>query len=154
MMESAQKPSWYVRRVDLVRGPYPPGQISRETLLGRIRPGDELSADRRVWQSIHELPDLIPPVMRLPHTPENHERLMLARLREDERRQDRRNGHGQLGEGDRRRGDRRNVESFATEAFLAHATRSTDATDERNPLLTAAMILIVIFTLVMYWFGS
>jgi len=152
MMATAQKASWYVRREGSVRGPYPPSQISRDTLLGRIRVADELSPDRHVWRTLNELPGLIPEVMRLPDTPGNHERLMLARLRVDERLHDRRTGHRLYSGSDRRRGDRRNVESFAAQEFQARSARDQEETEERNLLLPAAVVLTIAFSLAMYFF--
>lgn len=54
---------WYVRRGELVRGPYPRGLIMRYVILGRIVADDELSADCINWVSLADLPELIPPVM-------------------------------------------------------------------------------------------
>lgn len=77
---------WYSRRGNEVRGPFPARQISRFILLGRIRETDELSVDQQHWQQVSELPVLIPEEMRLDaEDPEAHERLMIARMREDER---------------------------------------------------------------------
>lgn len=139
---------WYVRRAGTVRGPFPPGQISREILLGRIRDEDELSRDREVWRPLAELPQLQPPVLRHAETPEGRQQLLMARLREDERLHDRR-GPGFAPEGtNRRHGDRRNVESFDV---VAHSERAADSGEERNLLLPVAVILIVVLVLAMYF---
>lgn len=76
---------WYTRRDGVIRGPYPAGQISRYILLGRIREDDELSMDQQYWQPVDECQALIPEVMKLPPTEENLQRLLMARMREDER---------------------------------------------------------------------
>lgn len=88
MMHSVQDKSgrWYTRREGVVRGPYPAGQISRYILLGRIRESDELSQDQHSWRQVSDCQEMIPEVMKLPPTEENLERLMMARMREDERR--------------------------------------------------------------------
>ena len=78
---------WYTRREGVVRGPYPAGQISRYILLGRIRMTDQLRADAGGhWKPVSERPELIPEVMKLPPTEENCQKLVMARMREDERR--------------------------------------------------------------------
>jgi hypothetical protein len=76
---------WYTRRNGIVRGPYPERQISRYILLGRIRAGDELKPDDGDWNPLSAHPELIPEVMKLPPSEENHQKLLMARMREDER---------------------------------------------------------------------
>lgn len=145
---------WYVRRAGAVRGPYPPGQVSREILLGRIRDGDELSQDRTRWKPLAELPQLHPPVLRHGETPEGRQHLLLARLRVDERLHDRR-GAGFAPEGaNRRHGDRRNVESFDVVAQRESVASPGGGapTEERNLLLPVAVTLIAILMLAMYFF--
>lgn len=77
---------WYTRRGTVVRGPYPAGQITRYILLGRIRDPDEIRCDEDDWQPLDCYPELIPDVMKLPPTEESREKLLMARMREDERR--------------------------------------------------------------------
>ena len=76
---------WYTRREGVQRGPYPEKQISRYILLGRIRQTDELRTEQGDWQSLSAYPELVPEVMKLPPTPENRQKLLMARMREDER---------------------------------------------------------------------
>ncbi len=77
---------WYTRRGSEVRGPFPAGQITRFILLGRIRECDELSADQQTWQPVSEVPVLIPEEMKGDlQDAAAYERLMIARMREDER---------------------------------------------------------------------
>lgn len=76
---------WYTRRDGEVHGPYPTGLVTRYILLGRISESDELSPDGEVWKPLEAFPDLIPEVMRNVVTEEDRQRLLLARLREDER---------------------------------------------------------------------
>lgn len=77
---------WYTRRDGVVRGPYPDRQISRYVLLGRIRDSDAVRSDEGEWAPLTDYPDLIPDVMKLPPSDENLQKLLMARLREDERR--------------------------------------------------------------------
>lgn len=82
----SNKQLWYTRRDKEIRGPFPPGLITRYILLGRILESDELSTDQISWQQVTRLPDLIPPEMKLDQNkPENREKLRIARMREDER---------------------------------------------------------------------
>lgn len=80
------KQLWYTRRGMEVRGPFPAQQISRFILLGRIQDSDELSTDQHEWQKVSDIPVLIPEEMKADLSdPEAYERLLIARLREDER---------------------------------------------------------------------
>jgi hypothetical protein len=85
---------WYARCGNEVRGPFPAPQISRFILLGRIRESDELSTDQINWQSVSEMPILIPEELKADLSdPQAVERLRIARMREDERSaRDRRDG--------------------------------------------------------------
>ncbi|HHI94956.1 MAG TPA: pentapeptide repeat-containing protein [Gammaproteobacteria bacterium] len=83
-MQSKQR--WYTRRNDQIRGPFPAPQISRFILLGRIHDTDELSTDQLSWQKVSEVPVLIPEELKADLSdPKAYERLMIARMREDER---------------------------------------------------------------------
>jgi hypothetical protein len=77
---------WYTRRDGVVRGPYPETQISRYILLGRIRDTDELRPGEGEWRAVSGYPEVIPEVMKLPATKESRQRLLLERMRLDERR--------------------------------------------------------------------
>jgi hypothetical protein len=82
----SKKVLWYTRREGVVRGPYPEKQVSRYILLGRIRDSDELRPDGGEWQQVCDCPDLIPDVLKLPPSEANRQKLLIARMREDERR--------------------------------------------------------------------
>jgi hypothetical protein len=82
---SSRRVLWYTRRDSVVRGPYPDRQISRYILLGRIRETDELKPEGGEWAVVNDYPELIPDVMKLPPGEENHQLLLMARMREDER---------------------------------------------------------------------
>jgi len=83
--EKFHRSLWYTRRKGVVRGPYPGNQISRYVLLGRICTTDEVRLDGGDWQELSDYPELIPEVMRLPASAEHKQKLLMARLREDER---------------------------------------------------------------------
>lgn len=80
------KQLWYTRRGNEVRGPFPAQQISRFILLGRIHDSDELSTDQHEWQLVSEVPIVVPGELKADLSdPEARERLLIARMREDER---------------------------------------------------------------------
>jgi len=83
--EKSHRTLWYTRREGVVRGPYPGNQISRYVLLGRICTTDEVRPAGGKWQELSACPELIPDVMRLPAGAEHKQKLLMARLREDER---------------------------------------------------------------------
>jgi hypothetical protein len=81
-----KKQLWYTRRGDQIRGPFPAPQISRFILLGRIYDSDELSTDQQNWQKVSDVPVLVPEELKADLSdPMAYERLMIARMREDER---------------------------------------------------------------------
>ena len=147
---------WYVRKDGQTRGPASADQIAREILLGRIRENDDLSTDREHWRPLRSLPQLVPEVMRLAETEAGRQRLLLARLRVDDRGHERRgSGYAPVGS-DRRYGDRRNVESFDVvvprERDIRLAPGVEGERDERNRLLPAAVIMIALFMIATYFF--
>jgi len=147
---------WYIRKEGQTRGPSPAEQIAREILLGRIRENDDLSTDCVHWRPLRALPQLVPEVMRINDTVEGRQRLLLARLRVDDRGHERRGpGYAPAGS-DRRHGDRRTVESFDVVVPREHdirlATEVEGARDERKRLLPAAVIMIALFMVATYFF--
>ena len=152
MTESRQKRIfWYTRRGSVVRGPYPAGQISRYVLLGRIRETDELRCDGGDWQLLGNYPDLIPEVMKLPPSEENRQKLLMARMREDERRPlDRRDtGPAATAENLERRGghERRRKETEEERRYrelkyeLSHTHQSTGHL-YRYPVIFSVIVIL------------
>ncbi len=89
------KQLWYTRRGNEVRGPFPAPQISRFILLGRIRETDELSSNQHDWQAVSDVPVLMPEELKgNKDDPASQERLLIARMREDERSSRNRRGEG------------------------------------------------------------
>ncbi len=82
---------WYIKRQGKIKGPFPAGQISQSLLLGRLVLQDEVSHDKQTWQTIAEVPELVPEVLKVEQLdPTQQERLRAARRWADERREDRR----------------------------------------------------------------
>lgn len=93
------KQLWYTRRGNEVRGPFPAPQISRFILLGRIRETDELSHNQHEWQKVTDVPVLMPEELKgNQEDPAARERLLIARMREDERSARNRRGDGNSGD--------------------------------------------------------
>jgi len=143
---------WYTRRDGVVRGPYPEKQICRYILLGRIRQDDELRPDEGEWATLDRYPELIPEVMRLPPTDENLQKLMMARLHEDERRpRDRRDGEGddlpaavreRRTGAERRRPEAEDVLRFRELKYQVAHRQPRKADLYRYPLSFAALVLL------------
>jgi len=51
---------WYIRRGEVIRGPFSEAKIAHYLLHGRIKKDDELSQDQQQWQFSSEFPQLRP----------------------------------------------------------------------------------------------
>jgi hypothetical protein len=76
---------WYARRNGTVRGPFTDERIARYILLGRIRLNDELSPDRIRWQPARDYPELFPKELLQLSSWEDYQKLVVARMKVDER---------------------------------------------------------------------
>lgn len=149
-MGQAASAQWYVRRAGQMRGPLPYGRLSREILLGRVMNTDELSQDRRIWQALAGLPDLVPQVMRDSATEAGRQRLMLARLRVDERVQDRRRRTSRPQATERRHADRRQVALFEIVSSDPPVRPVMTGEDDNAALVMVAIVMILLFLGVLY----
>jgi hypothetical protein len=149
--KSSQRVLWYTRRDGVVRGPYPQKQISRYILLGRIRDSDELMPADGGWDLLGAYPDLIPEVMKLPPTEENYQKLLRARMREDERQPgDRRDRDTDTPEhikerrsgADRRRPEVDDVLRYRELKFQVSHTSNKAGKQYRYPVLVAVLVLL------------
>ena len=154
---------WYTRRGGVVRGPFPAAMISSFILLGRITDADELSTDKTHWQTLADLPALIPEVMRHGVTEEDQQRLLIARLHADERLAEGRRQespetapkHDTLNAQDKRQVDRRAAEP---NRFRIHRNRRAQLARPiedpmRHPLLGSLLlggIIALLFGLFFY----
>ncbi len=128
---------WFTRRNGEVCGPHPSGLISRFLLIGRLTPDDDVSHDRQNWQPIQERPELIPDELQHTDTLEGRERLLQARLREDERLCDRRAVSPSATVDNNRRGpDRRRPES---PEMVSHRQRRVQWLSRQETSLAAVM---------------
>lgn len=83
--DKAKQLLWYVRSDEGVNGPYPSGAIRRFLLLGRVSLGDEISSDRKVWQPVSAVAEVIPAELRRAMLEGREDEIITARRREDER---------------------------------------------------------------------
>lgn len=151
---------WFMRRADLVRGPFPQRQITRYILLGRIREDDQLSTDREIWTRVVDLPDLIPEVMKAVHTEEDQQRLLAARMREDERAAERRFGSERMlaDNGERRRAsdrrqeeDNRTLRHRALRRSLLH-NESAEPVGPCGPVCIRAALVLLLLVALFIWY--
>lgn len=128
---------WFTRMDGAVQGPHPSGLISRFLLLGRLTLDDDISLDGENWQPVRAFPRLIPEELQHGDTPEARERLLQARLREDERLRERR-GSGPVPPEvrDMRVGERRQPEP---ETMIRHRRQRAEWLARPRESLNAAM---------------
>lgn len=58
-------PQWFVRRGSVVRGPFTSAKIRHYLLEGKLSLEDRVSADRKQWQAIGRVAEVVPLQMRL-----------------------------------------------------------------------------------------
>jgi len=105
---------WYIRNNGAVTGPFTIGMIHRFVLVGRLKMDSEVSQDKKTWATIALTPITIPDEMKNIRTDTDHERLLQAQLREDERGKDRRRADLDEFMGRRAPNDRRKIENVNT----------------------------------------
>ena len=76
---------WYIRAGGEITGPFASGLISKNILLGRIHPNDELSKNKKQWRKASSVQELMPEVIKHRHEGNYKERLRAARRWADER---------------------------------------------------------------------
>lgn len=161
MAQASKTVGWYTRRDGRVRGPFSDGHIAQHILLGRIRLSDELSRDRTGWQPVSALPELIPEELSGMSGWDDYQRLVMARIRLDERVRERRqtNSRGQPPSGveRRRQPDRRcvdgNVEFFKYQLMGGMGTKPGDSHTPQPRSLRVFLLTALLAMLVVAWFG-
>ena len=76
---------WFIRRSGKVQGPFPSGTLRRFILLGRVKPTDQVSLDKEQWQSVMNVPEVVPPEVRKAAAEGHLEDVLPTHLGEDER---------------------------------------------------------------------
>ncbi|MCP4995937.1 MAG: pentapeptide repeat-containing protein [Gammaproteobacteria bacterium] len=138
---------WFIRRDGSVKGPFPAGSIRRFILVGRVRMRDEVSSDRKDWQLVSKVPEVVPPEIRKSLAEGENVDLITARLREDERTgTDRRSGQPAGAYAVRRKGERRKGESEKIKRHRDTRRRLTneELKPEKSLLPTLAVVMLVL----------
>lgn len=137
---------WYVRRGEVIGGPYRWELIARNVGLGRIRAEDRLSRDQQHW---------LAPADMLPRLPAPG---VLAGGAQDERRAQRRTSHGIISSEQREGPERRAVEAPSvvdrrarSERVWASLRPAKASTVARIPLLAIGLALSVSLALAMHY---
>ena len=131
----------------MVKGPFLPAQITRNILLGRLLPDDELSLNEKQWQEVASHQELYPDVLQ--KKPFNEKEVNIARMQVDERVADQRRAKQNMEQERRQTRERRATESEAILAHRQHRKEIDDACKSsvkrpRMPFLSIALIVIVI----------
>lgn len=147
--ESRQK-LWFVRRSDSVQGPFPSGTLRRFMLLGRVKPSDQVSLDRKSWQSVMDVPEVVPPEIRKAAAKGNLYDVLPARLGEDERSGvERRGVAGDAKYKDQRKGQRRQDESELVKRHQLSKTQLIELYKKRRiPYLGFLVVTLLVGMLV------
>ena len=82
---SSDSQLWYIRVSGEIKGPFASGLISKNILLGRIHPNDEISKDKQIWHKASSLNEVMPDIMKHRHEANYKERLKAAIRWSDER---------------------------------------------------------------------
>jgi hypothetical protein len=152
---------WYARRNGTVRGPFTDEHIARYILLGRIRLNDELSRDRVGWRPAWDYPELFPKELLQLSSWEDYQKLVVARMKVDERlsqRRGKREKNPQPAREERRKlSDRRHNDSDA-EFFKYHLMddlpRNPHGPNNRQiQPLRAFLLATLLVTLVIAYFS-
>lgn len=148
---------WYTRSNNAVKGPFTTGMIQRFLLIGRVSTDTPVSQNKQDWHELNSVPDLIPEEMRHVVSAEDQQRLLQARLREDERGKDRRRAELDDFQGRRHQhDDRRQFENIDMRLHREVKTQIHDEyTGKDRRGLSAAMFILGITTIVvtaLFWY--
>lgn len=138
---------WFVRRDNVVKGPFLQAQITRNILLGRLLPDDELSLDEHQWQQVAMHKELHPDVLQ--KNPVDNKAVDVARIQVDERVADQRRAKQNMEQERRRTRERRATESEAVLVHRQHRKEIDDACKNsikrpKMPFLSVLLIVIAI----------
>ncbi len=138
---------WFIRRSDSIRGPFPSGTLRRFMLLGRVLPSDQVSLDKKEWQSVMHVPEVVPPEIRKAAAEGKLYEVLPVRLGEDERKGvERRSKEEDLKYKNKRKGQRRKDES---ELIKRHQLSKTQLIEQykirRIPYLGFLVVSVLVF---------
>lgn len=148
----AERRLWFVRRNGDVKGPFLSAQITRNILLGRLHPDDELSPDEQNWRKVSKHRELYPDVML--ETPVDKEKLEVAKIQVDERVSEKRQQKENMAQERRRTRERRGTES---DAMLIHRENRKELNETykskfKHPKLPTFSIALLIVVIIVFGF--
>jgi hypothetical protein len=138
---------WFIRRGETIKGPFPSGTLRRFMLLGRVVPSDQVSLDRKNWQGVMDVPEVVPPEIRKAAAEGNLYEVLPTRLGEDERKgTERRNKKEDIKYENQRKGQRRQEESGLVKRHQLSKTQLIELYKKRKtPYLAFLVVSIVVF---------
>jgi hypothetical protein len=150
MSGNPENARWYARRNGTVRGPFADEYVSRYILLGRIRLNDELSRDGNKWRPVTDFPDLFPEQLIRLETWDDYQKLVMARIKYDERISERRQRTTtQLPGRERRTGkERRSVDSNTQFFRYLLINRSSDVRNWENNSRQSSRVFLLMALLI------
>ncbi len=141
---------WFVRRAESIKGPFPSGTLRRFILLGRVLPSDQVSTDRKSWQSVMDVPEVVPPEVRKAAAEGNLYDVLPAKLREDERSGvERRGKEEDIKYANQRRGQRRQDESERIKRHQLAKTQLIELYKKRKTPYLGLLVVSVLVTISM-----
>lgn len=161
MAKTYNEDLWYANRDGITRGPFSGEYITRYILLGRIHFNDQLSRTGSNWRPVTEYPELIPEELSGLDSWENYQKLILARIKYDERISARRSGRlTRLRHEDRRKQTERrrvdgNIEFFEYQLLdRRRASRDISGTGNNRQFLRLLLIAALLAALAAVYFGT
>jgi hypothetical protein len=145
---------WYLRREGKVNGPFPAGSVRRFLLLGRVRPGDDVSFDKKNWRPVLDVPEVVPPEIRKAATDGTLHELLADLMREDERTgRERRSRADDIKFREQRKGERREDESEVLQRRRKAKTELRELGRQRKkPYLTTLVVTALVVSAIGYGF--
>lgn len=127
-----------------------PAQITRNILLGRLRPDDELSLDEHNWQIVARHRELYPDVMQ--DTTVINEKLEIAKMQADERVSDQRRRKQNMAQERRHTRERRADESDAMLVHRQHRKEMNDVYKNsfKRPQMPFYSILLMALVIIVF----
>lgn len=136
---------WYIREKEGIKGPFTLGMMNRFILIGRLKMDAEISRDKHDWSLVNNTQAVIPKEMQHVRTEQDHERLLQAQLREDERSKDRRREKLDEFNGRRKKTDRRQSEGVISRV---HRQTREKILNQKPPAVTSTISVIFIIGII------
>lgn len=147
----AERRTWFIRQNGKVHGPFLSAQITRNILLGRLRPDDEISPDKEGWQKVAKHRELYPDVMKDESI--DNQKLQIAKMQADERVRDQRREKQHMADERRQAKERRAEESVEILVHRQHRKELDDTFKENRSISKVPVFSILFMVAVITVFG-